>query len=164
MGNGTSMPDVDGFSREEISRLEKLKRVVAVMDSDLSGEVDFKEFVMGLAQFAIRDYDRKSKLEFIFRIYDMDRDGYISNNELFQVLKNDDWKELNGSTASTNQSLETLDKMKKIRTTCTEEFRSGRLGASQSLERDGGTLHIFVKTEERESCCSQKKYQREVAI
>ncbi|XP_040568596.1 calcineurin subunit B type 1 [Lepeophtheirus salmonis] len=116
MGNGTSMPDVDGFSREEISRLEKrfqkldldrsgsisvgeflsvpelkenplVKRVVAVMDSDLSGEVDFKEFVMGLAQFAIRDYDRKSKLEFIFRIYDMDRDGYISNNELFQVLK-----------------------------------------------------------------------------
>uniref|UniRef100_A0A0K2UG31 EF-hand domain-containing protein n=1 Tax=Lepeophtheirus salmonis TaxID=72036 RepID=A0A0K2UG31_LEPSM len=71
MGNGTSMPDVDGFSREEISRLEKrfqkldldrsgsisvgeflsvpelkenplVKRVVAVMDSDLSGEVDFK--------------------------------------------------------------------------------------------------------------------------
>ena len=25
--------------------------------------------------------------EFVFRIYDMDRDGYISNGELFQVLK-----------------------------------------------------------------------------
>ena len=28
-----------------------LKRVVEVFDADLNGEVDFKEFVMGLAQF-----------------------------------------------------------------------------------------------------------------
>ena len=43
------------------------------------------EFVLGLAQFAIRDQDREKKLEFIFSIYDMDRDGYISNGELFQA-------------------------------------------------------------------------------
>ncbi len=42
------------------------------------------EFVYGLAQFAIRE-DREKKLQFLFRIYDMDRDGYISNGELFQV-------------------------------------------------------------------------------
>jgi len=45
------------------------------------------EFVLGLAQFAVRDQDRQKRLRFIFRIYDMDRDGYISNGELFQVLK-----------------------------------------------------------------------------
>ena len=28
-----------------------VKRVVEVFDADLNGEVDFKEFVMGLAQF-----------------------------------------------------------------------------------------------------------------
>ncbi len=41
----------------------------------------------GLAQFAVRDEDREKKLEFLFRIYDMDRDGYISNGELFQVAR-----------------------------------------------------------------------------
>lgn len=116
MGQGTSLPEVDGFSKEEISRLEKrfqkldldrsgsisvgeflsvpelkenplVKRVVDVFDSDESGGVDFKEFVLGLAQFAVPGYDGKSKLEFIFRIYDMDRDGYISNDELFKVLQ-----------------------------------------------------------------------------
>ena len=41
--------------------------------------------MLGLAQFAIRDQDREKKLEFIFSIYDMDRDGFISNGELFQA-------------------------------------------------------------------------------
>ena len=39
---------------------------------------------MGLAQFSGRDTEDR-RLQFIFRIYDMDRDGYISNGELFQV-------------------------------------------------------------------------------
>ncbi len=71
MGNGNSIPEVEGFSKEEIARLEKrflkldldhsgtisvgeflsvpelkenplVQRVVDVLDSDLSGEVDFK--------------------------------------------------------------------------------------------------------------------------
>lgn len=116
MGGAQSLPHIDGFSREEMTRLEKrfhkldldrsgsisvkeflsvpelkenplLQRVVDVFDSDLSGEVDFKEFVCGLAQFAAVRDNNDAKLEFIFRIYDMDRDGFISNGELFQVLK-----------------------------------------------------------------------------
>eukprot|EP00095_Tigriopus_kingsejongensis_P002708 snap_masked-scaffold809_size94238-processed-gene-0.4 protein:Tk02708 transcript:snap_masked-scaffold809_size94238-processed-gene-0.4-mRNA-1 annotation:"calcineurin subunit b isoform 1" len=116
MGQTGSFPHIDGFSREEMTRLEKrfhkldldrsgaisvkeflsvpelkenplLQRVVDVFDSDLSGEVDFKEFVKGLAQFAAIRGNSDAKLEFIFRIYDMDRDGFISNGELFQVLK-----------------------------------------------------------------------------
>ena len=35
---------------QNISTLQ-VKRVVEVFDADLNGEVDFKEFVMGLAQF-----------------------------------------------------------------------------------------------------------------
>lgn len=71
MGNGNSLPNVEGFSRDEVARLEKrflkldldhsgtisvgeflsvpelkenplVQRVVDVLDSDLSGEVDFK--------------------------------------------------------------------------------------------------------------------------
>ena len=44
------------------------------------------EFVLGLAQFAaVRDQEIDRKLRFAFRIYDIDRDGYISNGELFEV-------------------------------------------------------------------------------
>lgn len=115
MGHNSSLPQIDGFSQEEVSRLEKrfnkldidrsgsisigeflsvpelkenplVKRVVDIFDSDLNSEVDFKEFVLGLAQVSSCDDDER-RLQFIFRIYDMDRDGYISNGELFQVLK-----------------------------------------------------------------------------
>ncbi len=43
--------------------------------------------MLGLAKFAEKEMDSDKKLEFLFRIYDLDRDGYISNGELFQVLK-----------------------------------------------------------------------------
>merc|ERR1739848_57875 len=133
MGHNSSIPKVDDFSQEEVSRLEKrfqkldvdrsgsisigefvsvpelkenplVKRVVEIFDSDLDGEVDFKEFVMGLAQFSGRDTEDR-RLQFIFRIYDMDRDGYISNGELFQVLKM-----MTGSNLTDQQLQQIVDK------------------------------------------------------
>ena len=64
------------------------------------------EFIDGISQFSVKG-DKESKLrckcQFIivdrrvhkcsclipvaFKVYDMDKDGYISNGELFQVLK-----------------------------------------------------------------------------
>lgn len=110
------MEAVDGFTAEEVSRLEKrfrkldkdqsetlsveeflampelkenpiVQRVVQVFDADHSGELDFKEFVKGLAMFTMKNVDREKKLKFLFNIYDMDNDGLISNTELFTVLK-----------------------------------------------------------------------------
>merc|ERR1712154_450725 len=51
------------------------------------GEVNFSEFVSGLAMFTTKNVDKEKKLKFLFNIYDLDRDGMISNSELFQVLK-----------------------------------------------------------------------------
>jgi serine/threonine-protein phosphatase 2B regulatory subunit len=48
--------------------------------------VDFKEFIQGVSQFSVKG-DKESKMRFFFNIYDMDKDGFISNGELFQVLK-----------------------------------------------------------------------------
>ncbi|CAG2066538.1 unnamed protein product [Timema podura] len=45
-----------------------------------------RQFIQGVSQFSVKG-DKESKLRFAFRIYDMDNDGYISNGELFQVLK-----------------------------------------------------------------------------
>ena len=68
------------------------------------GTVDFQEFVGGLSAFSSRG-GREEKLKctsiiliksfeqpeqryaVAFKVYDVDRDGYISNGELFLVLK-----------------------------------------------------------------------------
>merc|ERR1711864_53537 len=62
-------------------------RVVQVFDADKSGDLDFKEFVKGLAMFTVTNVDREKRLRFLFNIYDMDNDGFISNGELFTVLQ-----------------------------------------------------------------------------
>ncbi|KAF9414905.1 hypothetical protein HW555_007296 [Spodoptera exigua] len=102
MGNENSIPMelCSNFDADEIRRLGKRFRK---LDLDNSGAlsidefmslpelqqnplVDFKEFIQGVSQFSVKG-DKLSKLRFAFRIYDMDNDGFISNGELFQVLK-----------------------------------------------------------------------------
>lgn len=61
-------------------------RLMEVFDADGGGSVDFQEFIDGLSVFSVRG-DIDQKLRFAFKIYDIDRDGYISNGELFLVLK-----------------------------------------------------------------------------
>lgn len=85
--------DLDGsgsLSVKEFMSLPELKqnplvaRVIEIFDTDGNGEVDFKEFINGMSQFSVKG-DKEAKLRFAFKIYDMDKDGYISNGELFQV-------------------------------------------------------------------------------
>ncbi|KAG5306033.1 CANB2 protein, partial [Acromyrmex insinuator] len=84
---------IDEFmSLPELQQNPLVQRVIDIFDADGNGEVDFKEFIHGVSQFSVKvDFvflgDKESKLRFAFRIYDMDNDGYISNGELFQVLK-----------------------------------------------------------------------------
>ncbi|XP_050079255.1 calcineurin subunit B type 2 [Anopheles maculipalpis] len=78
---------IDEFmSLPELQQNPLVQRVIDIFDADGNGEVDFKEFIQGVSQFSVKG-DKLSKLKFAFRIYDMDNDGYISNGELFQVLK-----------------------------------------------------------------------------
>eukprot|EP00037_Helgoeca_nana_P014227 m.132580 g.132580 ORF g.132580 m.132580 type:complete len:177 (-) comp22460_c0_seq1:937-1467(-) len=80
------------LSKEEFMALPDLgqnplvERVIAIFDSDGDGEIDFEEFIKGISLFSTRG-DKRKKLEFAFKIYDIDKDGFISNGELFQVLK-----------------------------------------------------------------------------
>ena len=60
--------------------------MIAIFDEDGGGDVDFQEFVSGLSAFSSKG-NKEEKLHFAFKVYDMDRDGYISNGELFIVLK-----------------------------------------------------------------------------
>jgi hypothetical protein len=60
--------------------------MIAIFDEDGGGDVDFQEFVSGLSAFSSKG-NKEEKLRFAFKVYDIDRDGYISNGELFIVLK-----------------------------------------------------------------------------
>jgi len=61
-------------------------RLIDILDEDGGGDVDFIEFIKGLSAFSEKG-NEEEKLKFAFRVYDMDRDGYISNGELFIVLQ-----------------------------------------------------------------------------
>ncbi|KAK9453675.1 hypothetical protein V1511DRAFT_504161 [Dipodascopsis uninucleata] len=79
-------------------------RLIAIFDEDGGGDVDFKEFISGLSAFSSRG-DPEEKLRFAFNVYDIDRDGYISNGELFIVMKM-----MVGNNLKDNQLQQVVDK------------------------------------------------------
>jgi len=85
--DGSGTLSVSEFMQlSELQQNPLVERVIAIFDTDGDGEIDFREFISGISMFA-GDADRNKKLKFAFKIYDVDKDGYISNGELFQVLK-----------------------------------------------------------------------------
>ncbi|KAL0077975.1 calcineurin subunit B [Phycomyces blakesleeanus] len=79
-------------------------RMIAIFDEDGGGDVDFDEFIKGLSAFSARG-NRREKLAFAFKVYDIDRDGFISNGELFLVLKM-----MVGNNLKDNQLQQIVDK------------------------------------------------------
>ncbi|XP_008419606.1 calcineurin subunit B type 1b isoform X3 [Poecilia reticulata] len=75
-----------GQKNTELQQNPLVRRVIDIFDTDGNGEIDFIEFIRGVSQFSVRG-NQQQKLHFAFRVYDVDKDGFISNGELFQVLK-----------------------------------------------------------------------------
>merc|ERR1712096_45413 len=86
LDNSGSLSIDEFMSLPELQQNPLVQRVIEIFDQDGNGELDFKEFIEGVSQFSVKG-DKMSKLKFAFRIYDMNNDGFISNGELFQVLK-----------------------------------------------------------------------------
>ncbi|KAK2964875.1 putative Calcineurin subunit B [Blattamonas nauphoetae] len=63
-----------------------LPRLIGIFDTNHDECVDFDEFITGLSVFGSDSTDEK-KLKLLFDVYDVDGDGFISNGELFYVLK-----------------------------------------------------------------------------
>jgi serine/threonine-protein phosphatase 2B regulatory subunit len=70
----------------ELANNPLVKRVIAVLDKNKDGSISFLEFVQGLNSLSAGS-TQEEKLRFAFQIYDINNDGYISNGELFMVLK-----------------------------------------------------------------------------
>lgn len=81
-----SIDTCEFFSIPQIAKNPLATRLFAVVDEDGDGNMDFEELLRSLSLFSSKGH-KMEKLRFAFKIYDMDRDGYISNGELFLVLK-----------------------------------------------------------------------------
>jgi Ca2+-binding EF-hand superfamily protein len=71
----------------ELDHNPLVNRIVGTFDHDKNGEIDFMEFVQAITIFTTGFEKNDDKLAFIYRLYDVDGDGYISNMDLFHVLK-----------------------------------------------------------------------------
>jgi len=63
-----------------------MDRVFRAFDQDNDGYVNHDEWVMGLSVFLKGVLEEKTK--YSFSVYDLNQDGFISREEMFQLLKN----------------------------------------------------------------------------
>eukprot|EP01125_Pyxidicula_operculata_P000397 TRINITY_DN10428_c0_g1_i1.p1 TRINITY_DN10428_c0_g1~~TRINITY_DN10428_c0_g1_i1.p1 ORF type:complete len:182 (-),score=23.66 TRINITY_DN10428_c0_g1_i1:19-564(-) len=84
-GSGTLTID-EFMSIPELAVNPLLVRVIQIFDENKDNQVQFTEFIKALSVFS-ENGNKEQKLKFAFQVYDIDADGFISNGELFQVLK-----------------------------------------------------------------------------
>ncbi|PRP81980.1 protein phosphatase 2B [Planoprotostelium fungivorum] len=84
--NSGSLSTEEFLNIPELAQNPLMERVFSIFDSNHNQEIEFNEFIHGLSVFTGRGH-KEDKLRFAFNVYDIDGDGYISNGELFQVLK-----------------------------------------------------------------------------
>mmetsp|Transcript_24 Transcript_24/g.34 ORF Transcript_24/g.34 Transcript_24/m.34 type:complete len:177 (+) Transcript_24:85-615(+) len=84
-GNGQLDPN-EILGVAELTENPLVQRVISVFDKDGNGTVSFIEFLLGLAKLAAGTSEEE-KLRFAFSIYDVNKDGFISNGDLFSVMK-----------------------------------------------------------------------------
>lgn len=73
---------------EALQQNPLVTRVLEIFDDDGNDKIDFSEFVQALSVFCSTDQAQKdAKIQFAFRIYDVGNDGYISNGDLYRILK-----------------------------------------------------------------------------
>lgn len=84
-GNGQLDPN-EILGVAELTENPLVQRVISVFDKDGNGTVSFIEFLLGLSKLAAGTSEEQ-KLQFAFSIYDVNKDGYISNGDLYNVMK-----------------------------------------------------------------------------
>ena len=84
-GSGGLEPE-EFFDVPELAQNPLIRRVFCIFDKNKDNTISFIEFIQGLSKLSENSND-EAKLRFVFKIYDIDEDGFISNGDLFKILK-----------------------------------------------------------------------------
>ena len=74
---------------------EKLRWTFKIYDEDGSGEIEFEEFCQLCAKFLIEEPDdetMKAELKEAFRVYDKEANGFITTDQLREIIAEVDTK------------------------------------------------------------------------
>ncbi|XP_033231695.1 uncharacterized protein LOC117182699 [Belonocnema kinseyi] len=96
-GSATPLPAVEGIDRsifrellhntfDVITEDTIIERMFVYWDKDSEGAIRLEHWIMGLDVF-LRGNQRE-KITFCFKVYDLNSDGYITKDEIFQLFKN----------------------------------------------------------------------------
>ena len=69
----------------ELQDSESSRRLFHVLDRNANGEVDMKEFIIGLSQFS--DVTSEERFKFAFKLFDLDDSGFIERDELLKIVR-----------------------------------------------------------------------------
>ena len=84
-GSGTLEPsELMQISKDEANPL--MERVIEVFDTDGSASISFLEFLVGIGRLSAAA-TAEDKEKFLFEVYDVNKDGFISHSDLFKVMK-----------------------------------------------------------------------------
>ena len=64
---------------------EAIKQAFGALDRDASGEIDWREFVVGMSQFA--EMSREDRVVFAFKMFDRDNNGTIDRDEITRIVR-----------------------------------------------------------------------------
>jgi calcium-dependent protein kinase len=81
----------DGLRKHNINGSDDFQKMLAGLDTDGSGTIDYTEFLA--ATVKKKTHINDSRIWTAFRMFDKDGDGQITKNELHEILKDPDFKE-----------------------------------------------------------------------
>lgn len=70
------------------STIEEVRRMVADLDADESGELDFNEFIAFMQRMQSEELTEEEEVIRAFQTFDKDRNGYLSCAEFKHILVN----------------------------------------------------------------------------
>ncbi|CAF0855566.1 unnamed protein product, partial [Didymodactylos carnosus] len=120
------------------------KHVYRACDLDKSGQVDFREFLIGLGMTSA-NATPKQKLEWTFKVFDIDGNGYLTRKECCEVIE-----AIVGLT-SNDERVEELAKQRMMKTFDEiDEKNRGQLTMNQFIrgcEKDPLILNLLLPSE-----------------